>query len=102
MIDNSKFGIFEECIMNRQVVERLLQYHPSQRWINSDNLHEWAMEDPELWMSFEYFEFFEKSVKHGWTDYRDHFISQNFRLTLWLKEWEQLYWSWQDLNQVGG
>ena len=102
MINNSKFGIFEECKMNRQVVERLLQYRPYERWINSDDPHEWAMEDPGLWMSYEYFEFFEKSVKYGWTDSRDHFISQNFRLTLWFKEWEQFYWSWQDLNRVGG
>lgn len=97
--DSSNFGVYEKCKLATLVTERLLEYSPSEKWINSDNLYEWGMRDPELWMSYEYFQFFEKSVANGWSECRDHFISQNFQLTLWLKEWEQIYLHWKESNK---
>lgn len=46
-------------------------------WVNSDFLWELAMIDPDLWMSYEYFELYEKALCHGWRDIVSEFRSKN-------------------------
>lgn len=47
------------------------------KWVNSDFLRELAMIDPDLWMSYEYFELYEKALCHGWRDIVYDFRSKN-------------------------
>lgn len=46
-------------------------------WVNSDFLWELAMIDPDLWTSYEYFELYEKALRHGWRDIVSEFRSKN-------------------------
>lgn len=47
------------------------------KWINSDFLHKLAETNPDLWMSCEYFELYEKAVLHNWDDIVSDFRSKN-------------------------
>lgn len=49
-------------------------------WVNSDFLWKLAQEDPELWVSYEYFEFYEKAVSNGWGDIVSKFRAENRNL----------------------
>lgn len=88
---NKNFGVYEDCKMDVQIIKEMKMFMPKERWLNSDYLYELGTNNTDLYMSYEYFRFFESSIVYGWDDCRDHFISQNFTMTLWLKEWESLY-----------
>ena len=77
--------------MHDEIIAELKLFMPKERWFNSDHIYELGMLKPDLYLSYEYFRFFEKSIEFGWDDCRDHFICQNFALTLWLKQWESIY-----------
>ena len=47
------------------------------KWINSDFLWELAMIEPNLWMSYEYFELYEKAVRYNWNDIISDFRDKN-------------------------
>ena len=47
------------------------------KWINSDFLWELAMIEPDLWMSYEYFELYEKAVRYNWNDIISDFRDKN-------------------------
>ena len=47
------------------------------KWINSDFLWELAMVEPDLWMSYEYFELYEKAVRYNWNDIISDFRDKN-------------------------
>lgn len=47
------------------------------KWINSDFLWELAMIQPDLWMSCEYFELYEKAVRYNWNDVISDFRDKN-------------------------
>ena len=47
------------------------------KWINSDFLWKLAMVEPDLWMSYEYFELYEKAVRYNWNDIIFDFRDKN-------------------------
>ena len=50
------------------------------KWINSDFLWELAMIEPDLWMSYEHFELYEKAVRYKWDDIISDFREKNRNL----------------------